>query len=142
MRTEGLAPNCLARPCLNDGLHAPDAAAGAPDLLRRPADITRSSGTLLGFWLYLMSDCLLFACLFASYGVLGRNYAGGPSGAELFELPLVAAQHGAAAAVVDHLRLRRHRMQRKRAVATLAWLALTGCWAPASSASSSTSSRT
>ena len=48
------------------------------------------NGTLLGFWLYLMSDCLVFACLFATYGVLGRNHAGGPSGAELFELPLVA----------------------------------------------------
>ncbi|RXF72670.1 cytochrome o ubiquinol oxidase subunit III [Hansschlegelia zhihuaiae] len=48
------------------------------------------NGTLLGFWLYLMSDCLIFACLFASYGVLGRNYAAGPSGADLFDLPLVA----------------------------------------------------
>src|SRR5882757_6442881 len=48
------------------------------------------NGTLLGFWLYLMSDCLVFACLFAMYAVLGRNYAGGPSGAELFDLPLVA----------------------------------------------------
>ena len=48
------------------------------------------NGTLLGFWMYLMSDCLLFACLFATYAVLGRNYAGGPSGAELFELPTVA----------------------------------------------------
>ena len=48
------------------------------------------NGTLLGFWLYLMSDCLIFACLFAAYAVLGRNYAGGPSGAELFDLPLVA----------------------------------------------------
>jgi len=48
------------------------------------------NGTLLGFWLYLMSDCLVFACLFACYGVLGRNYAAGPSGAELFDLPLVA----------------------------------------------------
>lgn len=47
-------------------------------------------GTLLGFWLYLMSDCLLFAVLFATYGVLGRSYAAGPSGADLFELPLVA----------------------------------------------------
>jgi len=46
-------------------------------------------GTLLGFWIYLMSDCLIFASLFATYAVLGRNYAGGPSGAELFELPLV-----------------------------------------------------
>lgn len=48
------------------------------------------TGTLLGFWLYLMSDCLIFACLFATYGVLGRSYAGGPTGAELFDLPLVA----------------------------------------------------
>src|SRR6201994_1331063 len=48
------------------------------------------NGTLLGFWLYLMSDCLIFACLFAVYGVLGRSYAAGPSGADLFDLPLVA----------------------------------------------------
>lgn len=47
-------------------------------------------GTLLGFWLYLMSDCLLFAVLFAAYAVLGRSYAAGPSGADLFDLPLVA----------------------------------------------------
>ena len=47
-------------------------------------------GTLLGFWIYLMSDCLIFASLFATYAVLGRNYAGGPSGAELFDLKLVA----------------------------------------------------
>src|SRR3981081_2697174 len=47
-------------------------------------------GTLLGFWLYRMCECPGFACLFAAYGVLGRNYAGGPSGADLFELPLVA----------------------------------------------------
>jgi cytochrome o ubiquinol oxidase subunit III len=48
------------------------------------------NGTLLGFWLYLMSDCLVFACLFAAYAVLGRNYAGGPTGAQLFNLPVVA----------------------------------------------------
>ncbi|WP_038853039.1 cytochrome o ubiquinol oxidase subunit III [Bordetella petrii] len=48
------------------------------------------NGTLLGFWVYLMSDCLIFACLFATYGVLGRNYDGGPTGADLFDLPLVA----------------------------------------------------
>ncbi len=48
------------------------------------------NGTLLGFWIYLMSDCLIFASLFATYAVLGRNYAGGPTGAELFDLQLVA----------------------------------------------------
>jgi cytochrome o ubiquinol oxidase subunit 3 len=39
-------------------------------------EVHPQNGTLLGFWLYLMSDCLIFACLFAAYGVLGREYAG------------------------------------------------------------------
>jgi cytochrome o ubiquinol oxidase subunit 3 len=42
-----------------------------------------------GFWLYLMSDLVLFATLFATYAVLGRNYAGGPTGKDLFHLPAV-----------------------------------------------------
>lgn len=46
--------------------------------------------TMLGFWLYLMSDCLIFAMLFAVYAVLGANYAAGPSPKDLFDLPLVA----------------------------------------------------
>jgi cytochrome o ubiquinol oxidase subunit 3 len=50
------------------------------------------SSTMLGFWLYLMSDCLIFAMLFATFGVLGTSYAGGPGPKELFELPLVAGE--------------------------------------------------
>lgn len=46
--------------------------------------------TMLGFWMYLMSDCLIFAILFATYAVLGGNYAGGPGPRDLFDLPLVA----------------------------------------------------
>jgi cytochrome o ubiquinol oxidase subunit 3 len=46
--------------------------------------------TMLGFWIYLMSDCLIFAMLFAAFGVLGGNYAAGPGPRDLFELPLVA----------------------------------------------------
>jgi cytochrome o ubiquinol oxidase subunit 3 len=46
--------------------------------------------TMLGFWIYLMSDALIFATLFATYGVLGSAYAGGPTPREIFELPLVA----------------------------------------------------
>jgi cytochrome o ubiquinol oxidase subunit 3 len=48
------------------------------------------SPTILGFWIYLMSDALLFAALFATYGVLSTSYAGGPTPRELFDLPLVA----------------------------------------------------
>ena len=46
--------------------------------------------TMLGFWLYLMSDCLIFAMLFAVYAVIGANYAAGPAPKDLFDLPLVA----------------------------------------------------
>ncbi|MEJ1975257.1 MAG: cytochrome o ubiquinol oxidase subunit III [Acetobacteraceae bacterium] len=47
------------------------------------------SKTTLGFWIYLMSDCILFAALFASFAVLRDQTAGGPSGRELFSLPYV-----------------------------------------------------
>ena len=46
--------------------------------------------TMLGFWIYLMSDCLIFAILFACFAVLGGNYAAGPGPRDLFDLPLVA----------------------------------------------------
>jgi cytochrome o ubiquinol oxidase subunit 3 len=48
------------------------------------------SPTLLGFWIYLMSDALLFAGLFATYGVLSTSYAGGPVPQDVFDLRLVA----------------------------------------------------
>jgi cytochrome o ubiquinol oxidase subunit III len=48
--------------------------------------------TPLGFWIYLMSDCLIFASLFATFGVLADSVAGGPSGKELFDLPYVAVE--------------------------------------------------
>ena len=53
-------------------------------------DHPEGMSTMLGFWIYIMSDCLLFAILFATYGVLGANYAAGPSPKDLFELPTVA----------------------------------------------------
>ena len=53
-------------------------------------DHPEGASTMLGFWIYLMSDCLIFAMLFAVYGVIGRNYAAGPSPRDLFELPTVA----------------------------------------------------
>jgi cytochrome o ubiquinol oxidase subunit 3 len=39
-----------------------------------------------GFWIYLMSDLVLFSAIFATHAVLARNYAGGPTGKDLFDL--------------------------------------------------------
>ena len=44
------------------------------------------TGTMLGFWLYLMSDCLIFGILFAVHAVVGTSYAAGPAPIDLFEI--------------------------------------------------------
>ena len=84
------------------------------------------NGTLLGFWIYLMSDCLLFAGLFAAYAVLGRNYAGGPSGAEVFDLPTVAINTGFLLMSSITYGFAMIASQRKNLKATIGWLIVTG----------------
>ena len=84
------------------------------------------NGTLLGFWMYLMSDCLIFACLFATYAVLGRNYAGGPTGAELFDLPLVAVNTSLLLLSSITYGFAMLEMQKQKVKTTLIWLAVTG----------------
>ena len=86
--------------------------------------------TLFGFWTYLMTDCILFATLFATYAVLHTNLNGGPSGKELFDLPfalgetmiLLVSSFTSGLAVMAV-----HKLQK---FATLAWLSVTfllGC---------------
>ena len=89
------------------------------------------NGTLLGFWLYLMSDCLVFACLFAVYAVLGRSFAAGPSGADLFDLRLVALNTAFLLFSSITYGFAMIEMQRKRMGATLAWLAITALFGAA-----------
>src|SRR6188474_1972009 len=67
------------------------AAPASTDFYVREVEHHAPGGfTHLGFWIYLMSDTLIFAVLFATYGVLGTSLAGGPGPRDLFELPLVA----------------------------------------------------
>ncbi len=81
--------------------------------------------TLLGFWIYLMSDCLIFAVLFATYGVLGTSYAGGPTPHELFDLKLVAVNTAMLLFSSITYGFAMLETQRKRVGATQAWLAIT-----------------
>ncbi len=60
--------------------------------LRRQEVEEGQSKILFGFWIYIMTDCVLFASLFATYAVLHNNTFGGPSGAQLFSLPYVLAE--------------------------------------------------
>jgi len=60
------------------------------DMPRLEAEATEK--TVLGFWAYLMTDCVLFASLFAVYAVLHGNTFGGPNGHELFKLPYVLVE--------------------------------------------------
>ena len=45
-----------------------------------------------GFWLYLMSDAVLFSLIFATYAVMAHNTAGGPAGADVFDLGNLSIQ--------------------------------------------------
>jgi cytochrome o ubiquinol oxidase subunit 3 len=89
------------------------------------------NGTMLGFWIYLMSDCLVFAVLFAMYGVLGGNYAAGPGPKDLFELPVVAVNTSMLLLSSITYGFAMLEIQRGRKVATLLWLAITGCFGAA-----------
>ncbi len=82
--------------------------------------------TALGFWLYLMSDCLIFAILFAVFAVLGGNFAAGPSPKDLFDLNLVALNTAMLLLSSITFGFAMLSMARQRTGATLAWLAVTG----------------
>jgi len=84
------------------------------------------NGTMLGFWLYLMSDCLVFAVLFAMYGVLGGNYAAGPGPKELFELPVVAVNTSMLLFSSITYGFAMLEMMKGRVKSTQMWLGITG----------------
>ena len=87
------------------------------------------NGTLLGFWIYLMSDCFIFASLFACYAVLGTRYAAGPSPRDLFDLPMLALNTALLLLSSVTFGFAMLEMARDRRGPTLAWLAVAGAFA-------------
>jgi cytochrome o ubiquinol oxidase subunit III len=84
-----------------------------------------SGSTALGFWIYLMSDALIFATLFATYGVLSTSYAGGPAPRQIFELPLVAVNTAMLLLSSITFGMAMIDMEAGRTRATQGWLAVT-----------------
>ncbi len=102
------------------------ATSGAPVVFYDDGRHHPPNSTMLGFWLYLMSDCLIFAVLFAVYAVLGRNYAAGPSGADLFDLQLVAINTALLLFSSITYGFAMIAMQARKKAQVLSWLAVTG----------------
>lgn len=90
------------------------------------ADFHAPNATHLGFWVYLMTDTLIFTSLFIAYAVLGRNYAGGPTGAEVLELPLVAVNTALLLLSSITFGFAMLQMQLNRLGGTLFWMIVTG----------------
>jgi len=82
--------------------------------------------TMLGFWIYLMSDCLIFAILFACYAVLGGNYAAGPAPKDLFDLKLIALNTAMLLFSSITYGFAVLQMQQGKVKGTQFWLAITG----------------
>lgn len=57
-----------------------------------PMHVLNDNKVILGFWIYILTDCVLFASLFATYAVLHNNTFGGPGALKLFNLPYVLAE--------------------------------------------------
>jgi cytochrome o ubiquinol oxidase subunit 3 len=55
-------------------------------------DVEGDAKAIFGFWVYLMTDCVLFAGLFATYAVLRDNTFGGPAGYQIFNMPQVLVE--------------------------------------------------
>jgi len=89
------------------------------------------SSTLLGFWIYIMSDTLIFAALFATFGVLRHRYAGGPTAAEVLDIPGVALNTAMLLISSITCGFAMLEMQKRNKGSTLFWLAVTGLFGAA-----------
>ncbi|MFO6446051.1 cytochrome o ubiquinol oxidase subunit III [Erythrobacter sp. NE805] len=79
-----------------------------------------------GFWIYLLSDIILFAAFFAAYAVLSGERAGGPGPHDLFEQPRLALQTAALLLSSFTCGLASIAAERRSMVRTQGWLIVTG----------------
>ncbi len=83
-------------------------------------------GTLLGFWIYLMSDCLIFAMLFATRAVVGSNFSGSPLPKDVFDIKLILISTFCLLFSSITYGFAVLQMQQNKLDGTLLWLTITG----------------
>ncbi|HEX5182636.1 MAG TPA: cytochrome o ubiquinol oxidase subunit III [Allosphingosinicella sp.] len=82
--------------------------------------------TAYGFWIFLLSDIVMFSAFFAAYAVLAQATAGGPSGRDLFDLDTVAIETAALLLSSFTCGLASLASFRRNLVWTEIWLLVTG----------------
>ena len=71
----------------------PDAADQRPKAIHAEGDAASKRIVVgYGFWIFLISDIIMFGAFFATYAVLSGETAGGPAGRDLFNLRIVAIE--------------------------------------------------
>jgi len=110
-------------------VHATTAGGGATAPAAGHADAHDEhhddSKITLGFWIYLMSDCILFAAVFATFAVLRNATAGGPSGHDIFDLKYVAVETACLLVSSFTYGMAMICMGKQQKNAVLAWLVVT-----------------
>ena len=84
--------SCIALPEAHGDPHALRGLDAADGGWSGPAPKRVVTG--FGFWIFILSDMIMFAAFFATYAVLHGQTAGGPSGHDLFNLRNVALETG------------------------------------------------
>src|SRR5262245_12311436 len=80
---------------LTDIGYAGGSIAGAPDIVHADRSLaSKRIVTAYGFWIFLLSDVVMFSAFFAAFAVLRDATAGGPSGKDVFNLTSVALETG------------------------------------------------
>ena len=101
---------------------------GSPVFLDTEGHHHPQNGTLLGFWIYLLSDLMIFGSLFATFGVFSKSYAAGPSGLTLFwdNLYLIAINTAILLLSSITYGFAMIAMLKRNARGVIGWLAVTG----------------
>ena len=101
---------------------------GSPVFLDTEGRHHPENGTLLGFWIYLLSDLMIFGSLFATFGVFSGSYAAGPSGRDLFlpNLHLIAINTGILLVSSITYGFAMLAMMKRNSRGTIGWLLVTG----------------
>jgi cytochrome o ubiquinol oxidase subunit 3 len=109
---------------VSDPITAPGGeGAGVPFSERGPATVENVAS--FGFWLFLLSDIVVFAALFAAYAVLADSTAGGPDGLKLFDRGYVLLETGCLLFSSFTCGLLALAIERRSAAETYLWAAVT-----------------